>query len=160
MRPSIETILMQTAFIIAERGTCSRRKVGCVLADDRGTIVSWAYNGALAGMAHCEPHSDYQPCEVSEHAERNAIYWCARRGVATAGLNAYCTDSPCHGCARAFVQAGIKSVHYARMYRLTSGLDLLTAARVMVKRLRPNNRTCNCSVGDACDVPWHYVGSV
>jgi dCMP deaminase len=124
---------MRTAFVIADRGTCSRRQVGCVLADDRGTIVSWAYNGALAGFAHCEPHTDYQPCETSEHAERNAIYWCARNGIKTDGLNAWCTDSPCHGCARGLVQAGIKSVTYARVYRMTQGIDLLIAARIHVQ---------------------------
>jgi dCMP deaminase len=130
----MKMVLMRTAFTIAERGTCSRRQVGCVLADDRGTIVSWAYNGALTGFAHCEPHTDYQPCETSEHAERNAIYWCARNGIKTDRLNAYITDSPCHGCARALVQAGIKCVTYSRDYRMIQGLSLLGAAKIEIRQ--------------------------
>jgi len=31
------------------------------------------YNGALSGFPHCDAHNDYQPCETSAHAERNAI---------------------------------------------------------------------------------------
>lgn len=137
MRPTMSMVLLKTAYTISERGTCSRRKVGCVLADDRGTIVSWAYNGALSGFPHCEPHSDYQPCETSEHAERNAIYWCARNGIRTDRLNAYCTDAPCHGCARALVQAGIKRLTYSREYRASDGLTLLHAARIEVRQYTP-----------------------
>lgn len=130
MRPTITDVLMRTAFVIAERGTCSRRKVGVVLADRNGTMRSWAYNGALSGMPHCEPHTDFQPCGVSEHAERNAIYFCARRGVATDGLYAYSTDAPCHACARALIQAGVIRLTYARDYRLNDGLTLLARAGV------------------------------
>src|SRR5688572_24369543 len=109
-RPSIVDVLMRTAFVVSSRGTCSRRQVGAVIADERGTIASWAYNGALSGLPHCEPHNDYQPCETSEHAERNALFWCARTGRSTDGLRMFCTDAPCHACARAIIQCGLKSV--------------------------------------------------
>lgn len=129
-RPSIHEILMRQAFLISERGTCSRRRVGAVIATDEGVSLSSGYNGALTGMPHCAPHDDYLPCERSEHAERNAIYWAARRGIATLNTILYCTDSPCIACSRAIVQAGIKRVYWARPYRDDAGVILLLAAGV------------------------------
>lgn len=131
-RPSIVETLMKTAFVWSERGTCTRRKVGAVIADGAGRIYAQGYNGALSGLPHCTPHSDYTPCLTSEHAERNAIYSAARKGVALEGLHLYTTDSSCHGCARAIVQVGLKSVTYGRPYRDNAGLALLSTARVTV----------------------------
>ena len=127
-------VLMYAAQDISLRGTCSRRKVGAVVADENGAMVAWGYNGAVRGLPHCEGHDNYKPCEVSEHAERNAIYNACRRGIAVQGLYMYCTDMPCHGCARAIVQTGIISLTYWRTYRLTSGVELLQAAGVQLHR--------------------------
>lgn len=131
-RPTMTDVLMWSAQDFALRGTCSRRQVGCVIADEHGNTVGSGYNGAVRGLPHCKPHNDYQPCDVSEHAERNAIYACARNGVPILGKRMYVTDAPCHGCARAIVQCGIVSVTYWRPYRVTSGLDLLIAAGIQL----------------------------
>lgn len=125
---------MSVAYTMAARGTCSRRQVGAVIATDRGVILSTGYNGALSGMPHCAPHDDYEPCTTSEHAERNAIYWAARRGVPLEGTLLYSTDAPCVGCARAVVQSGIVRVVYDRPYREDQGLVLLLAAGVEVEK--------------------------
>lgn len=134
-RPTINEVLMLQAWSWSFRGTCSRRRVGVVIADERGYIRTNGYNGSLSGMPHCEPHSDHQPCDVSEHAERNAIYRAARKGISIEGCNVYSTDSPCVGCARGIVQSGITKVFYARPYREDRGLILLMAAGVEVERL-------------------------
>lgn len=123
-------VLMWQARAISTRGTCSRRQVGAVIADKYGVAIGSGYNGAVRGLPHCEGHDDYKPCEVSEHAERNAIYSAARHGVPIEGLSMYVTDAPCHGCARAIIQSGIVSVTYERDYRLTQGLELLVRAGV------------------------------
>lgn len=133
-RPSLDDVLMQEAWLWSKRGTCSRRNVGAVIATVNGVTVSTGYNGALAGMPHCAPHGDYQPCETSEHAERNAIYFAARRGVSIEGCILYTTDSPCVACARAVIQSGIVKLMYDRAYREDQGLVLLLAAGVMVER--------------------------
>lgn len=45
-----------------------------------------------------------------EHAERNAIYLAARRGVSTEGCTMFVELTPCVECARAIIQAGIVQV--------------------------------------------------
>jgi dCMP deaminase len=52
-RPTMDEILREMAVLMARRGTCSRRAVGAVAARD-GRIVSSGYNGAPAGMPHCD----------------------------------------------------------------------------------------------------------
>lgn len=126
---------MSAAHLISKRGTCSRRQVGSVIADPRGSIVVWSYNGTLAGMPHCAGHTDYQPCTSSEHAERSGIYWAARRGVPLEGCSMFITDGPCVACARGIVQAGIVRVVYDRSYRDDQGLILLLAAGLKVDQL-------------------------
>lgn len=125
---------MEIAKTMSLRGTCSRRQVGAVVADHRGVILSTGYNGALSGFPHCAPHNDYDPCETSSHAERNAVYFAARRGVALEGAQVVSTDAPCVACAKAMIQSGIVKVTYWRPYREDKGPLLLMAAGVDVIR--------------------------
>jgi len=43
---------MQLAYLVAERSTCLRRKVGAIAVLDK-RILSTGYNGAPAGLKHC-----------------------------------------------------------------------------------------------------------
>lgn len=52
-RPSRDEVLMHCAYIWASRGTCSRLQVGAVFARD-GRILVTGYNGAPAGLPHCD----------------------------------------------------------------------------------------------------------
>jgi dCMP deaminase len=45
-----------------------------------------------------------------EHAERNAIYLAARRGVSTDGCTMIVELVPCVDCARAIIQSGVVQV--------------------------------------------------
>ncbi|MBP1532208.1 MAG: CMP deaminase, partial [Alphaproteobacteria bacterium] len=45
-----------------------------------------------------------------EHAERNAIYNACLTGTCLRDCTIYCTLTPCTDCARAIIQAGIKTV--------------------------------------------------
>lgn len=53
----------------------------------------------------------------TEHAERNAIYNAARRGIATKGCEIYVHSVPvsfnsCTDCCRSIIQSGLIKVHY------------------------------------------------
>lgn len=52
-RPTKDQWLMSLAVDTARRTTCLRRGVGCVLADDRGKVLSTGYNGPPRGLPHC-----------------------------------------------------------------------------------------------------------
>ena len=53
MRISRDEWAMKIALITAQRTTCCRRAVGCVLLNVRGHVLSTGYNGVAAGVTHC-----------------------------------------------------------------------------------------------------------
>lgn len=147
MRPSMHETLRDIAQLMARRSTCSRAQVGAVIARD-GRIISTGYNGAPAGLPHCDhtcecdasegynfgQHRDFcptvQPCTISVHAEANAIAFAAREGLATRGATMFTTLSPCVPCAQLIINAGIVKVLFAEWYRNNAGVRLLEDAGV------------------------------
>ena len=58
MRPSKDQWAIELARITAQRATCLRRQVGCVLLSKRGHVLSTGYNGVAAGLRHCNEPLD------------------------------------------------------------------------------------------------------
>lgn len=134
---------MGVARVVALRGTCSRLQVGS-LVHREGRILVTGYNGAPAGIDHCdhsctcnfrgESHTWQcavnQACQISQHAERNCIDWAARHGIRLEGAQMVTTDTPCAQCAGSIINAGIDGIVALRAYRDPTGRDLLVAAGV------------------------------
>jgi dCMP deaminase len=130
-RLSRNDMLMSVAMLMAQRGTCTRLKVGAIITVD-SRIVGSGYVGAPQRIDHCNSsncHPD-KPCTRTIHAEQNAIAFCARYGTPTEGCTIYCTHQPCAQCARLIIQAGIVKVVYGMEYRDPEGLNLLKQAGV------------------------------
>lgn len=53
MRPNKDEWALGLAKLTAQRSTCCRRSVGCVLLNERGHVLSTGYNGRAAGLPHC-----------------------------------------------------------------------------------------------------------
>lgn len=153
-RPTRDAVLIQTAVEFSKLSTCSRLRVGAVIAMD-GRILSTGYNGVPAGMTHCnhscecteiaarkgddlestdfdfgdDDHYDIcpadLPCLYAIHAETNAIAYAARHGVSVIGAAMLITSSPCLDCAKLILAVGIIRVRYILPYRKNDGLTLL-----------------------------------
>lgn len=120
---------MRMAFIWAENSYCKRRKVGALLVKEK-MIISDGYNGTPSGFENvCEDEQDTTKPYVL-HAEANAITKVARSNNSSEGATLYVTSSPCIECAKLIIQAGIKRVVYADVYRLSDGVDLLKRAEI------------------------------
>lgn len=149
MRISRDEMLRNIAGDVADRGTCSRAKVGVVLARE-GRVLVTGYNGAPAGMTHCDHpcdcgfslglrsmHKDEcksrKPCTIAVHAEANAIAYAARYGISVEGAEMFTTLSPCLSCAQLLINAGIIRVVSMREYRDQSGLELLRKAGIVLE---------------------------
>ena len=131
-RPSRDEVLRETAFTWATRSTCDRLHVGCVIHRD-GRIISVGYNGAPAGLPHCDPNHSTEECRAV-HAEQNAIAYAAKHGVALAGASMVVTHQPCKSCAMSIINAGIGHVVFVYSYRLIDGLSLLMDAGIPVEK--------------------------
>ena len=49
-RPSKDEYFLAMAVLVAARGTCARRNVGCVLVDSRNHVLATGYNGVIFGV--------------------------------------------------------------------------------------------------------------
>jgi len=106
---------IEMARMIASWSKDPSTKVGCVIVDPRtNTIVATGYNGLPREVHDQAYRMQMRPekYEWTEHAERNAVFEAARRGVALEGMTAYLNwePRPCSDCARGLIQAGVKRV--------------------------------------------------
>lgn len=84
-------------------------KVGCVIIDDQGNLMTEGYNQVPMGCEHTEErHQRPAKYDWTEHAERNAIYNAAREGTALYGCTMYVNWYPCVPCARGILEIGIR----------------------------------------------------
>lgn len=135
IRINRDELLGNIAKLVARRSTCLRLSVGAVLAQD-GRIISMGYNGAPAGMDHCEPGTcgPDQVCERTVHAEANCIAFAAKTGIETDGATLYTTHSPCTDCAKLLINSGIEKIIFWEKYRDLEPLNLLREAGVKVEQ--------------------------
>ena len=103
--------LKEAYTLASEVSTDPSTQNGAVLVNDKGHILAWGANHFPNGVKESEERWT-RPAKYQwvEHAERNAIFHAAKRGVKTKGLIMYCPWFACADCGRAIIQAGIKHV--------------------------------------------------
>lgn len=125
-RPSWPEYFMTIAEMVAKRSTCLRRHVGAILVKDK-RILATGYNGAPAGLKHCEevgcirqnasiPSGERHELCRGLHAEQNAIIQAAYHGISISGSTLYCTNKPCVICSKMLINAGIEKIFYKKGY--------------------------------------------
>jgi dCMP deaminase len=145
-RPSWQEYFMAITHLVAKRSTCLRRQVGAILVKDK-RILATGYNGAPAGLKHCEevgclrensaiPSGERHELCRGLHAEQNVIIQAARHGITIKGSILYCTNKPCVICTKMIINAGIKKIYYEEGYDDFLSDQMLMEAGLECKRLR------------------------
>ena len=144
-RPTLDQYFMEIAAVVAKRSTCLRNQVVAVLVRDK-RILSTGYNGAPAGLEHCdsvgcaregvESGTRHELCRAV-HAEQNAIIQAALHGIGIEGATLYCTHQPCILCAKMMINARISRVVYSESYPDGTALHFLKQAGIEVERMSP-----------------------
>jgi dCMP deaminase len=142
-RPSLDEYFMEIACVVGKRSTCLRNHVGALFVKNK-RLLSTGYNGAPAGLQHCDEvgcaregvasGTRHELCRAV-HAEQNAIIQAALHGVSIEGATLYCTHQPCILCAKMLINARISRVVYSRSYPDDTALRFLAQAGVEVTRL-------------------------
>ncbi len=144
-RPGWDDYFIKIAYLVSERSTCLRRKVGAVLVKDK-RILATGYNGAPAGIVHCEvtgclreklnvPSGERHELCRGLHAEQNALLQAALYGVSVKGAVLYVTVTPCIICAKMIINAGVKEVVIDGDYPDKMAKEFLKEAGVKVRRI-------------------------
>lgn len=115
---SWDEYFMGVAMLSAQRSKDPSTQVGACIVSGDNKILSMGYNGLPIGCSDDEfpwekddetpEHSKYF---YSTHSELNAIL--NYRGGSLDGTKLYVTLFPCNECAKACIQAGIKTIIYA-----------------------------------------------
>ena len=121
-RMSRDQIGLRVAETYALLSTCPRRKVGCVIVDEKGRPLSVGYNGVPSGRPHCIdnpcPGAGYpsgqglDKCEAI-HAEQNAILQLRDPDRAH---TAYVTAFPCNSCIKLLMGTRVQRIVYRQPY--------------------------------------------
>lgn len=121
---------LELAGLVAERSTCVRRKVGCVLVDSQGHIAATGYNGVPKQFPHCLDHpcigaaapsgSQLSDC-MAVHAEMNAFL----QLTSTSELTAYITVTPCFECAKVICNSNVTRIVASGAYKHVNVTDAM-----------------------------------
>lgn len=132
-RPSFEKIYMRMAELIAQRSTCSRLSVGCVITSfDYRKVLAIGYNGNASGLPN-ECDQEGTPCGCL-HSETNAVINCD--SPRELDKIVFCTHMACYMCAKSLIQLGnVKKFYYLNEYRKTEGIELLSQVGITVEHL-------------------------
>jgi dCMP deaminase len=133
--------------LVATRSTCLRRQVGAILVKDKRILAS-GYNGAPAGLRHCEevgclranssvPSGERHELCRGLHAEQNLIIQAAYHGISIKGAILYCTNKPCVICTKMILNAGIVKVYYEDGYDDLLSDQMIEEAGLEMERLNP-----------------------
>ena len=136
---------MSIAYLVAERSTCLRRKVGALAVKDK-RILATGYNGAPAGLTHCLdigcmrekmgiPSGQRHELCRALHAEQNVIIQAAIHGVGIEGADIFCTTQPCILCAKMLINCRVRAIYYAEGYPDDMSRDMLDEAGIPYERL-------------------------
>ncbi len=147
-RPSWDQYFMTITRQVADRSTCTRAKVGALIARDKN-ILATGYNGAPAGLPHCTevgclvyesrtPSGEIeQNCFRTIHAEINAIAQAAKNGASIRDADIYITHTPCIHCFKVLINTGIRRVFYEKPYKLATLDELLRHSNVTLQQVTP-----------------------
>ncbi len=139
-RPSWDEYFMEMALLTARRSTCLRRQVGAVIVKDKH-IIATGYNGAPAGLPHCDrtgclrdqlgvPSGERHEICRALHAEQNAIIQAAMMGNSIEGATIYVTHQPCIICAKMIINARISAIIAKEGYPDELALNLINEANI------------------------------
>ena len=133
-RPDWDDIWMDFAHTIAKRSYDPQFQVGCIIvSEDNCQVLAIGYNGNHKGGPN-ERESDEPGHSGFIHAEINALLKMDYNNPKKKKL--YLTLSPCRGCSKAIVNAGISKVIFRDEYRDMSGVEILNNAGVKVEHFK------------------------
>lgn len=125
-RPDWDEYFSMMALVVATRGSCCRRRVGCVLVSSDNMTLSTGYNGKAAGLVNCldRPCSgatsgggaNLDNCEAI-HAELNAVLRCKDVDKVS---TAYVTCSPCVSCVNVLLGTSATRIVFTELYANSS----------------------------------------
>ncbi|MDR2526350.1 MAG: hypothetical protein LBC92_00550 [Rickettsiales bacterium] len=131
---NIKEYYMNIAREIAKASTNASTKVGCVIVNEKGHILTSGYNDLIKNI-DMKYMTDEKPMYymLDIHAEMRAIL---NADVSLKGTTLYCTISCCDNCFKHIIECGIKEVVYDNLFtngKSTGSIERLEAVVRLIK---------------------------
>ena len=143
---SWDEYFMGVAMLSGMRSKDPNTQVGACIVSEDNKILSMGYNGLPKGCSDAPLENKYF---YTTHSELNAIL--NYRGGSLEGAKMYVSLFPCNECAKAIIQAGIKTIVYdSDKYQNTPAViaskRMLDAAGVRYYQYTHTNREINITL--------------
>ncbi|HAR61985.1 MAG: cytidine deaminase [Candidatus Margulisiibacteriota bacterium] len=149
-RPDWDEYFLRIMAVVMQRASCLKRKVGALIVKDNRILAS-GYNGAPAGIDHCEkvgclrkelnvPSGQRHELCRGLHAEQNAIVQAAVHGIAIKGATIYCNFLPCIICTKMIINSGIKRVVFTGYYPDDLAVKMFTETDIELDLYQPEKK--------------------
>lgn len=145
---------IKLAQLTANRSTCCRRAVGCVLLNEKGHVIATGYNGVAAGLPHCNESVETGYAGISfDHLAHEAKPYACAGANAPSGTNldacqaihaeqnamlqcknvyeihtAYVTASPCITCTKLLLNTSCQRIVFVEEYPHSHAKELWESA--------------------------------
>lgn len=100
---------LELAKLCAQRSTCLRRAVGCVLVNARGHVLATGYNGVASGMPHCNHEVVVDPEQVDIRGA--VLYGSSMMRITTQGIAQWPNACPGAAAASGTNLDGCQAIH-------------------------------------------------
>ncbi|MEE0956184.1 MAG: dCMP deaminase family protein [Eubacterium sp.] len=153
---SWDEYFMAVAKLAGMRSKDPNSQVGCCIVSSDNKILSMGYNGFPKGCSDDEypwSRDAVDPLQTKylyvTHSELNAIL--NYRGGSLEGAKLYVSMFPCNECAKAIIQAGIKTViyeinKYPDSDAVKASMRMFSSAGVSYRRYIPSGKTLTIQV--------------
>lgn len=132
-RPTFEHVYLILAIELAERSTCKRLKVGCVItSEDFRYVYAVGYNGNASGLPNTCDTDEPGKCGCL-HSEENAAI--NNQSPRSHPKVVFITHLPCSTCAKRIINlGGVKRLVYINEYRDDSSKNLFKIAGIKIEQ--------------------------
>lgn len=137
--------MMGRAMRLAPKSSDIWRRLGAVLVDKEGKVISAAVNQGQptshSPWMEGDPRNIFNrgvaiEMSVFIHAEAALIAEAAKKGKKLAGGSIYVTTFPCPACAKLIAHSGIKNCYYAEGYSILDGKRIMDEYGVKAIRVK------------------------
>ena len=126
---------MRLAFLLAQRSTCKRLKVGTVITStDFRKVLAVGYNGNASGLPNTCDRDEAGNCGCL-HSEENAVINCD--SPRTWEKVVFVTHLPCVMCTKRLINlGGVRRIYYVHDYRVKESVELLRTVHVELFQMK------------------------
>lgn len=148
----IDEYFMRMVYLVAQRSSDPRTKIGSVLVRDK-YVISTGYNQMPRGVNDLDERYNNRELKnkMIAHSEFNAIIQAARNGISTLNSTLYSQGIVCSNCCKAIINGGVRElvVHsfWPNLIHSKEWVESINLSKLMLNEAEIKIRTFDKELG-------------